>query len=92
MMEIETALARAHRDNIQRYHKLLKTNLTDVERNYIEELQLRVDANNAQSGVSFMPAVECDGVLFDLHRPPLFGNVGVLTKRSRFWPSAATFI
>jgi hypothetical protein len=37
MMEIETALARAHRDNIQRYHKLLKTNLTDVERNYIEE-------------------------------------------------------
>jgi hypothetical protein len=37
MMETETALARAHRDNIQRYHKLLKTNLTDVERNYIEE-------------------------------------------------------
>jgi hypothetical protein len=35
-----------------------------------------VDANNAQSGVSFMPAVECDGVPFDLHRPPLFGNVG----------------
>jgi hypothetical protein len=37
MMEIETTLTRAHRDNIQRYHKLLKTNLTEVERNYIDE-------------------------------------------------------
>ncbi len=30
------ALSRAHSRNIERYHRLLKTRLTDVERNYIE--------------------------------------------------------
>lgn len=30
------ALSRAHSRNIERYHRLLKAHLTDVERNYIE--------------------------------------------------------
>lgn len=30
------ALSRAYSRNIERYHRLLKTRLTDVERNYIE--------------------------------------------------------
>ncbi|WP_454649729.1 hypothetical protein [Bradyrhizobium liaoningense] len=36
MSAVSFALSRAHSMNIQRYHRLLKTHLTDVERNYIE--------------------------------------------------------
>ena len=31
-----SALAQAHERNIERYHRLLGTRLSDVERNYIE--------------------------------------------------------
>ena len=36
MREAEAAESRAHRDNIQRYNKLLETHLTDIERDFIE--------------------------------------------------------
>ena len=36
MAAIELALVEAHTKSIDRYHRLLKTHLTDVERNYIE--------------------------------------------------------
>lgn len=36
MPAVSFALSRAHSMNIERYHRLLKTHLTDVERNYIE--------------------------------------------------------
>ncbi|MEY9183045.1 hypothetical protein ABIG06_004625 [Bradyrhizobium sp. USDA 326] len=36
MSAVSFALSRAHSRNIERYHRLLKTHLTDVERNYIE--------------------------------------------------------
>ena len=33
---IDDDLVRAHRNNIQRYHLLLQTTLTDFERQYVE--------------------------------------------------------
>ncbi len=36
MMDGQTALIQAHRNNIRRYQRLLKTRLTNVERQYIE--------------------------------------------------------
>jgi hypothetical protein len=36
MPAVGFALSRAHSMNIERYHRLLKTHLTDVERDYIE--------------------------------------------------------
>jgi hypothetical protein len=36
-MEVKTAPTRAHRNNIQRYNRLLETHLTDVERNYVKQ-------------------------------------------------------
>lgn len=35
MSGAEDALIRAHRNNIRRYHRLLQTSLTDLERAYI---------------------------------------------------------
>lgn len=32
----KNGLIRAHRDNIRRYHRLLQTSLTDLERAYIQ--------------------------------------------------------
>lgn len=37
MMNEKLALLRAHRNNIRRYHRLLKTELTEVERHFIEK-------------------------------------------------------
>lgn len=37
MMDENLALLRAHRNNISRYHRLLKTELTEVERRFIEK-------------------------------------------------------
>lgn len=36
MATVKFALVQAHSNNIDRYHRLLKTRLTDVERHYIE--------------------------------------------------------
>ncbi|MGY4497229.1 hypothetical protein ACVWYH_001156 [Bradyrhizobium sp. GM24.11] len=36
MMDENLALLRAHRNNISRYHRLLKTELTEFERHFIE--------------------------------------------------------
>lgn len=36
MIDENLALLRAHRNNISRYHRLLKTQLTEVERRFIE--------------------------------------------------------
>ena len=36
MIDEDLARLRAHRNNIHRYRRLLKTRLTDLERNYIE--------------------------------------------------------
>jgi len=35
MVDVEIALIQARQNNIRRYHKLLKTRLTDLEREYI---------------------------------------------------------
>jgi len=35
-VDAKTARLDAHRNNIQRYRRLLETHLTDVERDYIE--------------------------------------------------------
>lgn len=37
MMDENLALLRAHRNNISRYHRLLKTKLTEIERRFIEK-------------------------------------------------------
>lgn len=36
MMDEKLALLRTHRNNISRYHRLLKTELTELERRFIE--------------------------------------------------------
>jgi hypothetical protein len=36
MAVLETALCQACRNNISRYERLLKTHLTDLERNFVE--------------------------------------------------------
>lgn len=36
MQGAQDALIRAHRNNIRRYHRLLQTRLTDLERAYIQ--------------------------------------------------------
>ncbi|WP_407154685.1 hypothetical protein [Bradyrhizobium sp. STM 3557] len=36
MAVVETALWQAHRNNINRYERLLETYLTDMERNFVE--------------------------------------------------------
>jgi hypothetical protein len=36
MMDNNLSLMRAHRNNIARYRKLLKTSLTDLERQFVE--------------------------------------------------------
>ncbi|WP_347338769.1 hypothetical protein [Bradyrhizobium zhanjiangense] len=35
-LEVKLARLRTHRNNIHRYHRLLKTRLSDLEREYIE--------------------------------------------------------
>ena len=35
MADVEIAVIKAHRKNIHRYHRLLETRLTDIERQYI---------------------------------------------------------
>lgn len=69
MVDGKIALLQAHRNNIRRYHRLLKTHLTDVERRYIEyrlseeqaALQHHVRSQNnpygLASSVSAMPRV-----------------------------------
>ena len=37
MMDEKLALLRARRNNIRRYNRLLKTNLTELERQFIEK-------------------------------------------------------
>lgn len=37
MIDEQLALLRAHRNNIHRYQRLLRTKLTDVERRFIEK-------------------------------------------------------
>jgi hypothetical protein len=36
MAVLETALCQTHRNNISRYERLLKTYLTEIERNFVE--------------------------------------------------------
>ncbi|MGY0571971.1 hypothetical protein ACTGJ9_013635 [Bradyrhizobium sp. RDM12] len=36
MTGLQSAFVKAHEKNIDRYHRLLKARLSDVERNYIE--------------------------------------------------------
>ena len=44
MIDEDLARLRAHRNNIHRYRRLLKTRLTDLERNYIETRLKEEDA------------------------------------------------
>ncbi|MGY0574734.1 hypothetical protein ACTGJ9_029760 [Bradyrhizobium sp. RDM12] len=50
---IDDDLARAHRNNVQRYHFLLQTTLTEFERQYIEsrlsEEQSKLDVPTARA-------------------------------------------
>jgi hypothetical protein len=60
MLDERIARLRTHRSNIARYRRLLETNLTDHERQFIErrlseeqlefELRLRADRNNSLTG------------------------------------------
>jgi len=36
MAVLDVSLCQAHRNNINRYNRLLETHLTDIERNFIE--------------------------------------------------------
>jgi hypothetical protein len=59
MVEVEIALIQARQNNIRRYHKLLKTRLTDLEREYIEwrlsEERSALQASTAQLDESPQP-------------------------------------
>ncbi len=35
-MDVKIALIQAHRNNIERYHRLLQTHLSEIERRFIE--------------------------------------------------------
>jgi len=44
MVEQNCARLRAHHNNVQRYHQLLKTRLTDFERKFIEQRLLEEES------------------------------------------------
>jgi hypothetical protein len=44
MIDESLARLRAHRNNIHRYRQLLKTRLTDLERNYVERRLIEGEA------------------------------------------------
>ncbi|MCP3384421.1 hypothetical protein NLM31_29030 [Bradyrhizobium sp. CCGUVB4N] len=60
-MDARFALIRAHDDSIRRYQRLLNTQLTDLEREYIEsriseERSSMQSVREAQGEISFLPA------------------------------------
>lgn len=61
MMEGSLAQLRAHRNNINRYRRLLATELTELERNYIErrlqEEKAAMDALSAETLPFTLPAI-----------------------------------
>jgi hypothetical protein len=53
-MMIDEQLARAHRNNIQRYRQLLQTSLTEVERQFVKRRLMGEEQSKLeQSAVSF---------------------------------------
>jgi hypothetical protein len=64
MMDDKFALLRTHRNNIDRYRRLLKTQLTELERRFIEKLSEEEAAMDQVAAATFpasfknpMPAI-----------------------------------
>lgn len=60
---IDDQLARAHRNNIQRYRSLLQTNLTEFERQFVErrlsEEQSKLDMLAGSRSSEAEPSISC---------------------------------
>jgi hypothetical protein len=68
MMDENLARMRAHRNNIQRYRRLLATRLTDLERAYIER--------RLQEERAVLAALSQDTLIFSLPLSPHAGATG----------------
>jgi hypothetical protein len=77
-MNFETAKALGHRRNLERYHRLLGTTLTELERQYIlsriteetaelEQLELRAHQSTGDQPVQIILAPEPDTTSEPLH-------------------------
>jgi len=55
MIDQQLALLRAHHRNIQRYRNLLKTSLTELEREFVEK-RLTEEQSNLESLAPLIPA------------------------------------
>jgi len=73
MLDEKLALLRAHRNNISRYRRLLKTNLTELERRFIEKRMSEerramedVAASTFPVGFKIPPPADVEGSLPDL--------------------------
>lgn len=55
MTDEKFALMRAHRNNISRYRRLLKTDLTDLERGFIEKRLVEEQSALANVAASTFP-------------------------------------
>jgi hypothetical protein len=82
MIDFNTAQVRSHRRNIERYCRLLATELTDLERQYLhkriaeehaqlEQLETAASRRNASAGNTLdeQMASSCGAVPGDLPRP-----------------------
>ena len=76
MTEIPAALIEAHRNNLKRYCRLLATDLTDLERDYIHrriaETQRELDRINVTQ-MELIDYEERDN-LYDVAAPPRIGR------------------
>ena len=55
MIDENLSLMRAHRNNIARYRKLLKTNLTDLERQFVERRVAEEQSSLEKIAASIFP-------------------------------------
>jgi len=76
MTEIPAALIEAHRNNLKRYCRLLATDLTDLERDYIHrriaETQRELDRINVRQ-MELIDHEDRDN-LYDVAAPPRIGR------------------
>jgi hypothetical protein len=69
MIDENLSLMRAHRNNIARYRKLLKTNLTDIERQFVERRMAEEQSSLEKIAASTFPLV------FTLPASPAMGSL-----------------
>jgi hypothetical protein len=60
MSDAEDALITAHRNNIRRYHRLLQTRLTDIERSYV---QTRLSEEKSALQSAFGQSIRLSGMV-----------------------------